>query len=95
MKDFYDLENKLKEVVEKYSDRFPNFDGTENTILSRIKYYEENKKSIVTDFNLHIDKFISENELTVTEKDKLNALTSKYERKLIYGFNFPSDMENS
>lgn len=94
MKDFDDLENNLKEVVKKYSNSFPNFDGTENTIISRLKYYAENKKPIVTDFNLYINKFISENELTFTEKEKLNAMISKYERKLIYGINYPFDTKN-
>lgn len=94
MKDFEDLERNLKIVVEKYINLFPSFERTENSVISRILFYEQNKKPFITDFNLHINKFIIENELTVTEKEKLNALTSKYERKLIYGFDFPSKLES-
>jgi len=89
MEKFKELESKLKIVVEKHIKSFPVFDGTENSVFKRLSHYEKNKKPFIIDFNFHIDIFIAENDLTITEKEKLNALTSKYESKLIYGFGFP------
>ncbi|OBX18060.1 MULTISPECIES: hypothetical protein [Bizionia] len=81
------LDKKLNELVKKHSDILPEFNsGNEPAdLIARMKYAEENEyfknevNAIKKDFDLN-------------SKD-IDFLFKMYNKKYIYGFNFPSTLE--
>tara|TARA_R110002072_G_C7851808_1_gene525733 strand:+ start:221 stop:490 length:270 start_codon:yes stop_codon:yes gene_type:complete len=86
MDKFKILENELQNVIDMYASYFINEGDSFKGILENIKLYEENKKNILKELNKPLDQFLLNHEqnMTISEKDKFNAIAKRYERKLIY-----------
>tara|TARA_B110000240_G_C13296528_1_gene366599 strand:+ start:173 stop:466 length:294 start_codon:yes stop_codon:yes gene_type:complete len=89
------LDSELNSIVKKYENKAPNFEGDFKSTFDRFLHYNSIKTEFITELNLFINPFLLENEkeMSVSEKSYLNLMIKKHERNAIYGFSFPSDLE--
>jgi len=89
------LDSELNLIVQKYENKAPEFKGGFESMFDRFSYYNSIKKEFITEINSLIDPFLTENQskMSIREISYLNSIISKNERKVIYGFKFPSDLE--
>ncbi|MCF1193219.1 hypothetical protein LRR18_16640 [Mangrovimonas sp. AS39] len=89
--DLKELDEKLREVVEKWINALPDFNtGHETTdMLKRVKYASENI-SFNNEINKIADEYLSDKEnLSLRDKENFWFLLRRYRTKYEYGFNFP------
>jgi len=89
------IDSELKLIVQKYENKAPDFNGGFESMFDRFSYYNSIKTEFITEINSIIDPFLSENQkvMSISEISYLNSIIRKHERNILYGFKFPSDME--